>query len=190
MQDRPELSPESLLGVLPDDERNEIEALLATGSLTPVAPPAGVRARLLRTLGSVDRFATFMDDLTRIFQLPAEAIRGLLARLDGDQWETSLLGVPLQGAKLFHFKVGAQLAATGGAGGMVRIAPNVTFPRHRHHGGEVNYVLEGSYLGGGRVHGPGSAIEMDTGSDHDYVSGPDRDLVLMVLHRGITILPG
>jgi hypothetical protein len=199
--------PDYVLGALPESERREIDALvaaspalrreadrmsetlaLAAEELPLAPPPPSVRSRLMRTLGSADRFAPFLGDLTRLFELPADTIRALLARIDGPVWETTLLGVELKGTELFHFPVGPRLAATGAAGGVLRVRAGVAFPPHRHHGNEVTYVLEGGYVAGGRVYGPGSAIEMSGGSSHDYRSAPERDLTIMVLHRGITLL--
>jgi quercetin dioxygenase-like cupin family protein len=203
----PAFIAEYLVGHLSEQERNDADALMAASpslrrevdeaaealalaaeALPPLPPSPSARARLVDALGGVDRFAPFLDDLTRLFELPAAAIRGLLARIDGQEWETAVLGVPLQGAELFHFAVGPNLAATGAAGGVLRLRPEVVFPQHSHHGNETTFVLEGGYCVDGRVHGPGSTIEMSAGSQHDYRSAPGRDLVLMVLHRGITIV--
>jgi quercetin dioxygenase-like cupin family protein len=189
---KPDRIAELVLGEPPSSRREADEAAdaiaLPAEALAPLTPAPEVRARLLDTLGGVERFAPFFDDLVRMFELPLVTIRRLLARIDGHQWESSLLGVPLVGSELFHFPVGPTLAASGAAGGVVRIRPQVTFPMHRHHGHETTYVLEGGYCAEGRVHGPGSIIEMPAGTEHDYLSAPGRDLVLMVLHRGITIL--
>jgi putative transcriptional regulator len=201
------LLPDYLLGALPKEQEREIDALVAQSpslrrevdqiaealtrtaeSLPRLRPSPTLRSRLLDTLGSVDRFAPFLDDLTRLFQLPAQSLRRLLGRIDGHEWETTLQGVSLQGTELFHFQVGPALAATGAAGGVVRVRPGVTFPRHSHGGNETTYVLEGGYCIDGRVFGPGAAIEVSTGVEHDYVAAPERDLVLAVLHRGIKIL--
>jgi quercetin dioxygenase-like cupin family protein len=202
-----DLLPEHVLGTLPDQERREMQALAGESPplrreieqaaealartperLKPLAPSPAVWARLLQTVGGVNRFAPFLDDLANLFELPIDALSRLLARIDGPQWETSLQGVRLAGAELFHFPVGPRLAATGAAGGVLRVRAGVTFPAHRHHGNETTYVLEGGYLAGGRVYGPGATIEMTAGSKHDYRSAPERDLVIMVLHRGITML--
>src|SRR5690242_18089272 len=110
---------------------------LAASDAEPVAPPPGLRDRLLRTLGCVERFAAFFDQLAQLFELPVETIRKLLARVDGAEWEQSLLGQQLEGAELFHFPVGPRLRESGAAGGVVRIRAGVKFPQHRHHGDEV-----------------------------------------------------
>jgi putative transcriptional regulator len=202
------LIPDYVLGLLPEDRRRELDALaadspvfreevdrvaesLAGGAdrLEPALPPPAVRARLLRTLEGVERFAPFFEDLGRLFQLPLERIKTLLARIDAaDGWESTLLGVPLQGARLFHFTVGPTLAAAGAAGGVVRIAPGVTFPRHTHQGPEVTYVLEGGYCVDERVYHPGSSIEVTGDAAHTYRSAPGRELVLAVLHHGIAMV--
>jgi len=168
-----------------------VAELLASG-LTPLSPPASLRTRLLATLTSVDRFAPFLDDLTRMFDLPPETMRKQLARIDGQQWETTILGARLDGAELFHFAVGPRLQSATAAAGVLRLRAGCAFPRHRHLGDEVSYVLEGGYCTepheGGRILGPGSAIEMAEGSEHEYRAAPGRDLVMMVLHRGIALV--
>jgi hypothetical protein len=153
-----DLIPDYLLGALPPDEQREVddliarspelqrevdrmsEALAVTASeVAPVSP--ALRARLLQTLSSAERFAPFLDELTRVFELPAATIRKLLARIDEHHWEHSLLGVELKTAELFHFPVGPRLRETGAAGGVVRIRAGETFPQHRHHPDEITYVL-------------------------------------------------
>ncbi len=206
-----ELIPEYLLGALPRDKQREVEALIAASpgfrrevdayaealaasavALTEVAPAPALRARLFETLASPERFAPFFHDLVELFELPLETIKRLLGRIDGlvkQPWETSLLGVELHGAELFHFGVGPRLQASGAAGGIVRIKPNVSFPMHSHNGNEVTYVLEGGYCADGRVYGPGSRIEVTSDVVHDYRSAPNRDLVIAVLHRGVVMVP-
>ena len=203
-----ELLPDYVLGALPAEEQRQLDALIAdspelrrevdrvsealaatASHAAPVAPTPSLRARLLQTLGGVDRFAPFFEELTRLFELPVETIRKLLARVDGPEWEHSLLGVELHGSELFHFPVGPRLRESGAAGGVVRIRAGVKFPQHRHHGDEMTFVLEGGYLADGRTYGPGSMIPMSRGTEHHYHAAPERDLVLMVLHRGIPLLP-
>jgi quercetin dioxygenase-like cupin family protein len=202
-----ELIPDYVLGALPADEQQHVQALVRQSpelqrevdrvsealaakaeQVSPVAPAPALRARLLHTLDSVDRFAPFLDDLTRLFELPVETIRKLLTRIDGAVWDRTLLGVHLHGSELFHFPVGPRLQESGAAGGVLRVRAGVTFPPHTHHGDEVTYVLEGGYVADGRTHGPGSILSMAGGSAHDYRAAPERDLVIMVLHRGIAFL--
>jgi putative transcriptional regulator len=203
------LIPEYVLGTLATPERERLDALVGASpafrrdvdaaaaalantasALAPVPPSPAVRVRLFETLGGVERFAPFFADLVALFELPLATIKSLLARIDGQVWEKTLLGVELVGAELFHFPVGPRLQATGAAGGVVRIRPNVTFPLHSHHGKEVTYILDGGYCADGRTYGPGSRVEVTTGVVHDYRSAPGRDLVIIVLHHGITMMNG
>ena len=175
------------------DELAEALALAAADAVAPrpvAPPPAALRARLLATVAGVDRFAPFLDDLTRLFELPAATVRALLARIDGprDVWQRRLDGVALETSELFHFAVGARLAAGGAAGGVLRIRAGGSFPTHHHDGDEISYVLEGACAVDGRALGPGSTIEMKRGSTHDCRALPERDLVVMVLHHGITLV--
>ena len=206
-----DLIPEYLLAALPAAERRAVEeelaaapglrrqvdalaealALAAADAVAPPPvppPPAALRARLLATVSGVDRFTPFLDDLTRLFELPAEAIRGLLARIDGPRgaWQRHLGGVALETSELLHFAVGPRLSAGGAAGGVLRIRAGGGFPAHHHDGDETTYVLEGACAVDGRALGPGATIEMKRGSTHDCRARPERDLVVMVLHHGIT----
>jgi anti-sigma factor RsiW len=202
--------PEYLLGALPDGERHEVDEALAAsprrrrevdalgeGLARAVAdavasnaapPPAALRQRLLATVAGVDRFAPFIADLTRLFQLPEAAIRALLARIDEPLggWQRRLRGVPLETSELFHFAVGPTLAAGGAAGGVLRVRAGGSFPAHHHDGDETTYVLEGACIDNGRMRGPGATIAMPRGTTHDCRAAPERDLVVMVLHHGIT----
>jgi quercetin dioxygenase-like cupin family protein len=202
-----DLIPDYVLGDLPPDQQRHLDALVAAspeltrevdrvtealatraGATVALSPAPELRARLLQTLGSVDRFAPFFEPLSLMFELPVETVRKLLARIDGHEWEASLLGVRLEGSELFHFPVGPRLRETGAAGGVVRIGAGVKFPQHRHHGDELTFVLEGGYVADGRTYGPGATIPMSGGTEHHYQAAPERDLVIMVLHRGITLL--
>lgn len=208
-----DLIPAYLLDALPADQRRAVDeelaaspalrarvdalaealALAAADAVAPgplPPPPTALRARLLATVAGVDRFAPFLDDLTRLFELPAQAIRTLLARIDGprEAWQRRLAGVALETSELFHFAVGPGLAAAGAAGGVLRIRAGGSFPSHHHDGDEITYVLEGACAVDGRPLGPGATIEMKRGSTHDCRALPERDLVVMVLHHGITFV--
>lgn len=157
------------------------------GPIEPVMPSPSVRARLMQTLDSVERFAPFFPALAALFELPIDDVRRHLSRIDGPDWETSLLGVELVGAELFHFQVGPTLAAAGAAAGVLRLRAGGHFPRHRHLGREVTFILEGGYVEGHHVLGPGSVIEMPGDSAHDYQAAEGRDLVMAVLHHGVSL---
>ena len=201
---------EYVLGTLPAEQRREVDVLVADSpsvrrevevarealalgaaqELPVVMAPRPLRDRLMATLASPDRFAPFMPALSKLFELPADTIRGLLARAEtaGAFWESRLNDHDLAGIELFHFPVGPTLAADGAAGGVLRLRPGATFPHHSHGGDETNFVLEGAMRVDNQLVGPGAAVEIAKGASHTYSAAPERSLLLMVLHRGITFV--
>lgn len=162
----------------PEPAAPEILERLAL-ELEPVAPAVEIRSRLMTCLDGPERFAPFFADLSRLFDLPADVIKRLLARLDDARaWAD---GVP--GVKLFDFAPGP--GAAGAGAGFVRLTPGARFPRHRHLGDETTIVVEGILVDGGRPHGPGAVVHHEADSIHAYAAGPGRDLVVAVLHHGL-----
>ena len=193
-----DLVPEYVLGTLPEAQARQIEAerlsspalareideILASfagvaDALPPVEPDPEVRARLLRSLGGVERFAPFVARLSGLLDLATGTVRALLARIDDPAaWEPGLPGMHLQ-----HFQAGPRLATADA--GFVRLQPGTAFPRHRHLGPEVTLVLEGGMRDGDKVYGPGDVLEMAEGSVHTYSATTERDLVIVTVHTGI-----
>jgi anti-sigma factor ChrR (cupin superfamily) len=197
-----ELLPEYVLGALSADETAELERQLRESpelqreldeltvalaqvvvSLAPVDPSPDTRTRLLDTVAGADRFAPFLAPLGRILDLSVEAVRAVLARID----EAAAWLPALPGVQLMHFDAGPQMRTADA--GLIRLAPGASFPRHRHLGHEVNYVLEGAMCDGDQVHGPGAVVVYDEHSEHLYTAAPERELVLMTVHHGIQPLP-
>jgi anti-sigma factor ChrR (cupin superfamily) len=206
---RPDLQqwlPEYVLGTLAPTEMREMDALVAASpalrrevdlltealagaaaGLVPVAPSPAVRARLLASVstaaGPADRFAPFVAQLARLFDLPADGMRAVLARIDdAAAWLTFSPGIDYQ-----HFVPGPRLAAVPGCeAGLVRLNAGVTFFRHRHLGGpETTFVLSGTMRDGEPCYGPGSLITREQGTVHAYAATADQDLLIAVLHHGI-----
>lgn len=207
-----ELMAEYVLGTLTEEERREVDLKIArspqarremdaagealavgmTQGLPALAVPHALKDRLMATLSSPDRFAPFLPALSKLFELPFDTLRGLLARADshGAFWETRLGEQELPGIELFHFPVGPTLAADGAAGGVLRLRPGATFPRHTHGGDETNFILEGAMRIDQQLAGPGAMITVAKGASHEYSASPERSLLIMVLHRGITFGDG
>jgi putative transcriptional regulator len=181
------------LAAAPDLRRQVDEtaaALLAAAvmPLTPIAPDARVRQRLLASIESAEResperFRPFFTEIARLLALPLEVVRALVAKIDDPaSWRLikpgiSMLGIPL----------GAELAGSGADASFLRLAPGVRFPRHRHVGTELALVLEGSgHDGDGQAYAPGQLVSHAPGSSHDFVAGTKGDLLLVVVHRGIS----
>ena len=192
------LVPEYALGSLPEEDVHRFEVELAVSpalarevdgalaaftrvveALPPVAPDPAVRARLLRSVGSVDRFAPFLARIAALVDMTVEAVRPILALVDDrSAWEAALPGM-----EMIHFQAGPRFATADA--GLVRLQPGTTFPRHRHLGPEVTLVLEGGMSVGDRVYGPGEVLEMAEGSVHEYRATGERDLVILTVQTGI-----
>lgn len=192
--------PELLLGLLPEDEARALAAEVAgspelqreaaavadtlagpvAGSLLPIAPSPRARARLLDSLAGPERFQPFVAEIARRFDLAADTVRALLARIDDAlAWEPA----PMPWVQLIHFQGGPASGAVDN--GFVRVAAGAVFPRHRHLGPEMTFVLEGTMIDGDRRYGPGEVVEWPVDTQHGYRAGPERDLVIMVGYNGI-----
>lgn len=165
-----------------EDEALSDDALLAlVEALPPVAPRPELRARLLESLGTVDRFSPFLATLGELFDLPLAAMREVLGRIDDAAgFLTAMPGVRYQ-----HFTPGPARAAA--EAGLVLLEPGAVFPRHRHVGIERTFVLEGFMRDGDVVHAPGSLVEHPPGTSHDYAATDTRPLAIIVLHHGIEL---
>jgi anti-sigma factor ChrR (cupin superfamily) len=167
-------------------EQAAAEAALASlaVALPPVAPPPGLRDRLMASARGPGRFAPFIDRLARLVDLAAARAQELLASLSRpDVWQPS----PGPNVRLVHFDGGP--ACAGADAGFVRLDAGTAFPEHRHLGDETVLVLQGSYLdSGGATIRPGDVIKMPKGSSHHFTAGPDEDLIYaVVVFEGIEI---
>lgn len=144
-----------------------------------------VRERLYGTLFSVERFRPFFADLARSFALSIEATVALLRKVDQP---SSYEAAPIPGVRFFHFTPGEGCGFV--EAGIVKLSQGARFPRHRHLGKEINFVLEGALIEDGVSHGPGATVESAPGSEHDYLAGDKRDLILVAGHNGITYIEG
>ena len=197
-----ELVAEFVLGVLPEARSKELAAAIASdpglerevrlgGMLVDLladglpAPPraANARARLLATLSSPDRFKELFPILRSWFDLGDDELRAVLARADeGRSW----VDAPFPGVRYFHFEAGPK--ALGKEAGCLTLAPGARFPAHRHDGTERSMILEGTLLLDDRAWHAGSVFEAAAGTAHELSAGAGRDLVLVVIHDGISYL--
>ena len=194
--------PEYVLGTLPAGEIEAIERALAAApglrrevdlmsealaaavlpTLMPAVPPPRGRSRLLAALDGASRFAPFLAALTLMFDLSADAVQGLLARIDDHAaWKPGFA----PGLFYFDFAPGPRLA--GADAGFIRLEAGGRFPRHSHLGDELSFVLEGQLREGDQIYGPGSLLERGKASAHDFTSSGDRALVLVTVHEGISL---
>jgi putative transcriptional regulator len=165
--------------------RDEAELLSAwvEATIETVPPPETLRRRLLDSVAGPGRFGSLALALGRLADLGADAIATLLSKVDDTAAWTD---APFPGVRYFHFSPGAAAAVV--EAGFVRLHPGARFPRHRHVGRELTFVLDGLLDDRGHFYGPGSVVESAAGTEHDYAAGPGRDLVIVSLHGGVEYL--
>lgn len=158
-------------------ELAEILAELAQLLPSQDAEP-GLRQRLLADLGGSQRYAPFTSRLQRLFDLDEPAIQAFFQRLErAAEWQP----FPIPGVQLLDIEGGP---ATAGADvGLVRLAPNTTFPHHRHAGLERVLVLEGSYVDDdGREYVSGDWSEKAEDTEHEFRVGADGCTFAVVVY--------
>jgi putative transcriptional regulator len=172
----------------PPDDKRAIDATLAAlaESLGPVEPPPALKARLLAaaTAGPM-RFAPFLDELGRLFDLGVETVVRILERAGSESaWEPG----PHPAIRLFHLEPGPSLATADA--GFVRMPASFEWPAHRHTGVERVLVLEGGYReSSGRLYRAGDIHEMGPNTEHGFTVLPGAPLLLaLVLHGEIQML--
>lgn len=198
-----EVLPDYILGTMPAAERTVLERqiagspelqrevdllaeALAQGTLSglpPLAPPGNGRARLLAAVGAGERLAAFQPRLAEVFDLPKSTIRMLLDKVDD---AAAWIGGFAPGLRFFNFTPGPRHAHTGADAGFVRLAVGAAFPRHRHLGHEMTFVLEGQMRDGEKRFGPGAVIEHQEGTEHGWVTDGAHELLIVSLHHGLT----
>ena len=189
--------PEYALGGLSEAERAEVETALAASAdlraelaeindaldglgdaLTPIPAPDAVRARLLQSAAK-DPYLPFVADLARLCDLAIERMQQVLRiAQDPSAWVPG----PMPGIGIIHFEHGP--ACTGVDTGYVRMPANFEFPRHRHLGSEINYVVQGQIIDDdGTVYRPGDAMVKGPEDVHGWRTG-DEEMLMVVVQNG------
>jgi len=169
--------------------REELTAALLTDEAEPAADVAqAAKARLLPVnsgAGAAQAVAALQGFVRRIgllFDLDDAAVQKVLRDAHGDTaWE-----VPGPIA-FFHVQPGPRLSAVAEAG-VVRLAPGMTFPRHRHRGDEHGLIICGSLRedNSGRIGYPGDILFMPDGSTHSVTAVSSEPCMFVVLLYGGT----
>lgn len=125
-----------------DEVNDDAPALAALASaLQPEQPGGGLRARVLTSAGAEGRFGRFADRVARLFDLPVDAARRLLAEVEAG---VGFQPTPWPGLEMRMVTVGPAFPAAQAA--VSRLAPGAAFPRHGHVDEEVTVVLEGGLV--------------------------------------------
>ena len=146
--------------------RDAVLALAQSGP--PVAPPPGLRARVLA-------------QIARTPQRPASgADTGALPVKPGFQFtrpaEQAWQPTPFPGVRM---KILSLHRATGRWFVQVELAPGARFPEHDHADAEDLYVLSGDLHNEGRVLGPGDFIHAEGGTHHGELYSPGGCIALV-----------
>jgi putative transcriptional regulator len=67
---------------------------------------------------------------------------------------------------------------------LLRVAPAITLPEHRHNGWEAACVLSGHFTDATGDYGPGDVAEMDEASTHQPVSGRETGCICLIVLQG------
>lgn len=185
-----DLLPEYLLGTLAQESRRDVERHLSqcvacsrlqvrlgrctevlAAAVPPRAPAPPVQERLMAFIRGEGRYADFIPDVARMFDVDEATARRLLTQLhQPDAWMEG----PAPGISLSPVEGGPQLA--GAFSAFVRLPPGKTFPLHTHTGTEKNFVLQGGFReDSGLEIWAGECLEKGSGTTHAYVAleGPD-----------------
>jgi quercetin dioxygenase-like cupin family protein len=154
-------------------------------------------AMLPNALGRADRAEGLARLLGAVSQLPlryAPFSRGAAALWDISEYEVDAIftkagrlsewqRTPLPGVRLIEVAGGPR--TLGADAFMVRFAPGILFPRHRHIGSEDLLVLEGSYTDTlGRVVQPGDLHQMQPGTEHGFRVGKEGPCIGAAVQNG------
>ena len=163
------------------DEIPDWEAFALVGwALAPIAPAATLRARILQALDG--RFDGVLERLARFFDLGIEAARRLLDSLDTTApWKAG----PIPGLEVLTVEAGPARAQA--YTGLLRMAPGLRFPAHRHLGAEETLVLDGGIRqDDGLDVEAGTLLRKQPGSAHAFVVDEAGECIAaLVLHGGI-----
>ncbi len=165
------------------------ETLSAIALSLPIErPDPAARTNLLASIveqetqeAQVDRFGALTERLARFFELPLRRVRALVELIDEPEaWSRG----PADGIKLIHLQAGPSFAAADP--GFVILEPGATFPHHRHVGGELVMVLEGSFVDeGGAVLRAGDTQDLASNTSHFFVAQDQGCILAVIIWDGL-----
>jgi quercetin dioxygenase-like cupin family protein len=160
-----------------------LESLVQTASAAgPTQPSPELRQNLLAATApayGAEPFPGYRRRFAKLFDLGEAAAARVLARMsDPAVWE------PLKTLSVHHFDPGP--GRPNAHAGLVRIAPGVPFPVHRHIGTETTLFLSGSVRDDdtGAVYLPGDLAVLPGDTVHHLTVLPPRECVFAVLLEG------
>ena len=171
--------PEAWRDATGNDTSSELELAAILPDVLGRKDRATGLARLMGAIAQLPlRYAPFVTRTATLWGVSEERAYEIFARsADKSSWKWT----PLPGVRILPVAEDAE----GANKFMVRFAPGIRFPRHRHIGREALLVLEGSYTDThGRVVHPGDLHEMASGTEHGFVVAKDDPCIGAVLQHG------
>jgi anti-sigma factor ChrR (cupin superfamily) len=148
---------------LSHDELELLDQIIG-GTIEPIDPPAGVRARLVAAV----RSAPQLDD-----SIPGEH-ESRTVRTDEGNWRSCAPGVRTKNL--------SKDPARGTMTFLLELAPASILPAHNHAGGEDSYVIRGSCRIGAVALHAGDFHHVDSGAHHgDVVASAEGCLLLLTV---------
>lgn len=172
--------PEFVTEALADDGAVGGE-LPAFQDLFPALDVGTGAARLLKSVSELPlRYAPFFSRIAELWDVEEEAVVTVLERAkDATAWRNP----GLSGLRVIDVQGGPR--TEGAEVHLVRFAPGMAFPRHRHPGPETLLVLEGDYTDSeGHFVGPGDVHLMSPGSVHSIHVGKGGPCVAASVQAG------
>jgi putative transcriptional regulator len=144
-------------------------------SLPRSTPSPEVRARVLESIGTTNRFAMFAAQVAKLIDVGVDKARELVGRIDDLK---SWVATPVEGVFSYDLPVGPAVADA--VVGFVRMRPGVVFPDHEHMGDEAMFVVQGSCIdSSGIVIKRGDLIRLAPGTHHDFKALPGPDFIYL-----------
>jgi hypothetical protein len=162
-------------------EEQPIDELVeqALFEIAPVELGGAARERLLQRVSAVPlRYAPFYARLGTLWVMSEDRVEAVLAESVRTRWRHVWPGIRC---------LNVPSGLVGARARMLRFAPGVCLPMHRHRGDEHVLVLEGSYTDStGKRVGAGDEQRMSEGSEHALVVSSHAICVAAIVQRGLS----
>jgi quercetin dioxygenase-like cupin family protein len=169
------------------DYRLSADALVTLATALPkTVPSPGVRARLLKSVSTTNRFEMFAAQVSALIDLGVDKAREIVGRIDD---ATAWMATQATGVFSYDLPVGPAVADA--VVGFVRVKPGCVFPDHEHMGDESMLVVQGCAIdSNGLVMRRGDLIRLPPHSNHDFTAQPGPDFIYLGIAKNGFMLFG
>jgi hypothetical protein len=174
-------------------ERCGAEYRLSAEALTNLAlalprtmPSPEVRERMLKSVGTTNRFEMFASRVAELIDVSVDKARELVGRIDD---ATVWMATHVPGIFSYDLPIGPAVADA--VVGFVRVGAGLVFPDHEHMGDETMLVVQGSCIDSyGTVMKRGDLIRMPPGTHHDFKAQPGPDFIYLGIAKNGFVMGG